>query len=308
MPFLHRIKRGTGESRVWTAVLDRVLRRPLISALAAAGLMIALAAPVLGMKTALPGRGHASAGARGHADLRPDPGRLPWRSDPAGVVVQADDVRAPEVRAATEELERRAAASELLGPASTEVSPDGTLANISIPVAGDGTDDRSNAALDQFRDELVPGTFGQLEGVEANVTGITAGTADFNSATNSRLPWVFAFVLTAAFALLLVTFRSIVIPLKAIALNLLSVGAAYGVLTLVFQHGWFESLLGFESTGAVTSWLPLFLFVVLFGLSMDYHVFILTRVREAFDRGMGTEEAVAPASSARPAWSRARRW
>ena len=93
--------------------------------------------------------------------------------------------------------------------------------------------------------------------------------------------------------LLLVTFRSVVIPLKAIALNLLSVGAAYGVLTLVFQHGWFESLLGFESTGAVTSWLPLFLFVVLFGLSMDYHVFILTRVREAFDRGLSTEEAVA---------------
>jgi uncharacterized membrane protein YdfJ with MMPL/SSD domain len=110
---------------------------------------------------------------------------------------------------------------------------------------------------------------------------------------NSSLPYVFAFVLGAAFLLLLVTFRSIVIPLKAIVLNLLSVGAAYGLLVLVFQHGWGDSLLGFESTGAITAWLPLFLFVVLFGLSMDYHVFILTRIREAVDKGMRTEDAVA---------------
>jgi RND superfamily putative drug exporter len=104
---------------------------------------------------------------------------------------------------------------------------------------------------------------------------------------------VFAFVLGLAFLLLLTTFRSIVIPIKAIVLNLLSVGAAYGVLVLVFQQGWGESLLGFESTGAIEPWLPLFLFVILFGLSMDYHVFILSRIREAFDRGMSTEDAVA---------------
>jgi len=107
------------------------------------------------------------------------------------------------------------------------------------------------------------------------------------------VPIVFGFVVTTAFLLLMVTFRSIVIPLKAIVLNLLSVGAAYGVLVLVFQDGWGESLLGFESPGVIESWLPVFLFVVLFGLSMDYHVFILSRVREAFDRGMSTEDAVA---------------
>ena len=106
------------------------------------------------------------------------------------------------------------------------------------------------------------------------------------------MPLVFAFVLGLAFLLMLVTFRSIVIPIKAIVLNLLSVGAAYGVLVLVFQNGWGEQLLGFESNGGVTNWLPLFLFVILFGLSMDYHVFILTRVREAYDRGMSTEDAV----------------
>ena len=109
----------------------------------------------------------------------------------------------------------------------------------------------------------------------------------------SKTPLVFAFVLGLAFLLLLVTFRSIVIPIKAIVLNLLSVGAAYGLLTLVFQDGHGEKLLGFESNGAIASWLPLFLFVILFGLSMDYHVFILSRVREAWQRGMSTEKAVA---------------
>ena len=292
VPFLRRMKRGTGESRVWSAVLDRVLKRPLVSTLAATALMLALAAPVLGMKAALPGLDTFPRDLEVMQTYDRIQAVFPGDQIPADVVVQADDVRSDEVLAAATELERRTATSDLLGPPSTEVSPDGTLASISIPIAGDGSDDRSNAALAELREEVIPATFGQLEGVQADVTGITAGSEDFNTATNSRLPWVFAFVLTAAFALLLVTFRSVVIPLKAIVLNLLSVAAAYGLLTLVFQHGWFESLLGFESTGAVTSWLPLFLFVVLFGLSMDYHVFILTRVRELYDRGMSTEQAV----------------
>ncbi len=122
---------------------------------------------------------------------------------------------------------------------------------------------------------------------------MTAGSKDFNDSMKAHLPLVFAFVLTMAFLLLLITFRSIVIPITAIVLNLLSVGAAYGVLVLVFQHTWAQGLLGFTSTGAIASWLPLFLFVVLFGLSMDYHVFILSRIREAFDRGASTDEAIA---------------
>ena len=124
------------------------------------------------------------------------------------------------------------------------------------------------------------------------MTGFTAGSEDFNQLMSERVPIVFAFVFAMAFALLLITFRSIVIPIKAIVLNLLSVGAAYGIVTWIFQDGHLEGLLGFESTGAVTSWLPLFLFVVLFGLSMDYHVFILSRIREAYDRGMSTSDAV----------------
>ena len=130
------------------------------------------------------------------------------------------------------------------------------------------------------------------DGAEANVTGGAASTEDFNQVLNDRMPLVFIFVLGLAFLLLLFTFRSIVIPIKAIVLNLLSVGAAYGVLVIVFQNGAGESLLGFESNGGVTNWLPVFLFVILFGLSMDYHVFILTRVRELYDRGMSTDDAV----------------
>ena len=141
------------------------------------------------------------------------------------------------------------------------------------------------------REVLAPSAFGGTD-AEVNAAGQAAASKDFNDLLAQRLPLIFAFVLGLAFLLLLVTFRSIVVPIKAIVLNLLSVGAAYGILVLVFQNGWGESLLGFHSNGGISSWLPLFLFVILFGLSMDYHVLILSRVREYVDRGMSTEEAV----------------
>ncbi len=147
-------------------------------------------------------------------------------------------------------------------------------------------------ALDELRDEIIPATVGRVDGATVNVTGDAAISSDAANQLESRLPLIFAFVFGLAFVLMLVTFRSIVIPIKAILLNLLSVGAAYGILVLVFQKGNLESLLGFTSNGGVTDWLPLFLFVVLFGLSMDYHVLILSRVKELCDRGMKTEEAV----------------
>ena len=146
-----------------------------------------------------------------------------------------------------------------------------------------------------LRGELIPAAFAGAPDATVMVGGVTAQTADFNASLATHTPLVFGFVLVAAFLLLLVTFRSLVIALKAIVLNLLSVGASYGVLVLVFQNGWGEKLLGFHSNGTIVAWLPLFLFVVLFGLSMDYHVFILSRVREAYDKGMSTERAVAHA-------------
>jgi uncharacterized membrane protein YdfJ with MMPL/SSD domain len=291
LPFIGR--RRSGESRIWSAILDRVLRRPLAAALLAGALLVALAVPAFSMKTELPGLDSFSRNLPVMRTYDRIQAAFPGKEIPADVVVEARDVTSPRVKAAIGELEHQALQSKhLRGPAELTVSKDHSLAQVSIPIAGDGTNGQSKAALTELRDDVVPTTVGKLDGVQANVSGITAGTEDFNHAMKSHLPYVFAFVLAAAFMLLLVTFRSIVIPLKAIVLNLLSVGAAYGILVAVFQWGWGENLLNFNSTGGIAAWLPMFLFVILFGLSMDYHVFILSRVREAFDRGMTTEEAV----------------
>jgi RND superfamily putative drug exporter len=222
---------------------------------------------------------------------------FPSEDSAAQVVIVAEDVSAAPINAAVEQLGGETAQNKELfkGALETDVSPDLTVMTVDVPTVGDGIEDSSIQAMEELRDNLVPAAFGGVEGVRADVTGPAAETVDFNDNMKSHLPYVFGFVLTAAFLLLLVTFRSIVIPIKAILLNLLSVGAAYGVLVLVFQNEWAEGLLNFTSSGAITPWLPLFLFVVLFGLSMDYHVFLLTRVREAFDRGMSTEEAVSSA-------------
>jgi uncharacterized membrane protein YdfJ with MMPL/SSD domain len=295
VPLIGRLrKRGDGTSRVWSAILDRVLRRPLVSAIVAGGLLVALAIPSLRLNT-------VDSGVEGLSDDLPVmqtynriQAAFPGGPLPAVIVVEADDVDDPAIVTASKELRERALASGLMnGPVSASTNPDGTVRVIAIPVEGNGTDERSVEALTTLREELIPVTLGELDGVNTYVTGATAGSEDFNSQMSSTAPLVFAFVLGLAFLLLMVTFRSIVIALKAIVLNLLSVGAAYGVLVWVFQEGHGESLLGFESNGGIVSWLPLFLFVLLFGLSMDYHVFILSRVREAFDGGMTTGDAVA---------------
>jgi uncharacterized membrane protein YdfJ with MMPL/SSD domain len=283
-----------GESRVWGAILDRVLRRPLVSAVLAGGLLLALSIPALSMHTVNPG----VTGLPRDLDVMQAYDRIdaafPGDGVPAVTVVKADDVTSPEVRAAIDDLQKQAIATgQLDEPVNVDISPDKTVATVGLAVKGTGTDAASERSLAVLRDEVVPSTVGKLQGAEVAVTGFTAGSKDFNDVMKSHLPIVFAFVLTLAFILLLVTFRSIVVPIKAIILNLLSVGAAYGVLKLVFQDGRLEGVLDYESVGGITSWLPLFLFVILFGLSMDYHVFILSRIREAVDKGMTTDQAVA---------------
>jgi RND superfamily putative drug exporter len=266
----------------------------VIAVVAAGGLLVALAVPALGMKTADTGIQGLPQNLAATKTLNRIQAAFPGGSTPAQVVIQAPDVRSPAVSAAIDRLSSRALASgQMKEPIAVERSRSGRVAVVDVPLVGSGTDARSDRALETLRSRVIPATVGQLDGVRASVTGMTAQSKDYNDSVASHAPLVFAFVLAMAFVLLLVRFRSIVIPLKAIVLNLLSVGAAYGVLVLVFQNGWGESLLGFSSTGAVTSWLPMFLFVILFGLSMDYHVFILSRVREAFDRGLSTEAAVA---------------
>ena len=295
VPFIGRMRhRNHGESRVWGWILDRVLRRPVVSVVLAGGLLLALSLPAIGMHTVNPGVSALPQDLEVMKVYNRIQTAFPGGPLPAVIAVQADDVTKPEVQAGIKAMTDKALASgQMSEPVTTSVSPDKSVAVVQIPMNGTGTDDVSDAALATLRGEVLPSTIDKVGGVEANVTGMTAGSKDFNDSMKSHLPIVFGFVLGLAFLLLLVTFRSIVIPLKAIVLNLLSVGAAYGILKLVFQDGHGEKLLGFESVGGITSWLPLFLFVILFGLSMDYHVFIISRIREAVDSGMKTDEAVA---------------
>ena len=212
----------------------------------------------------------------------------------ANVVDEAPDVNAPVMKAAIRRLEERALASgRMHEPITIDVNKKSTVANITIPIDGKGTDAVSNASLRTLRDEVIPTTVGAVPDVEAGVTGFTAQWKDGTDEIKSKLPIVVGFVLIFAFALMLVAFRSPVIAAKAIVLNLLSVGAAYGVLVLVFQHAYGKDLLGFSSTAGIDPVVPLLLFVILFGLSMDYHVFLLSRIREAVQRGMNTDAAVA---------------
>jgi RND superfamily putative drug exporter len=286
-------KRKRGEGRIWNAILRPALARPWIAVLLAGGMLLLAAVPVLSMHTKLPS----------YTDLpRSVPivqaySRLikafPGAPSPAVVVVRAQDVRAPWVQKQVQAMQERAIAAGIVRPpVSTRTSPDGTVEEIDLPLVGRGDDSVSINAVQRLRTGIIPDTLGKVAGLDYATTGIAAGTKDFNDLMKSRLPYVFGFVLGLAFILLLFTFRSIVVPITAIVLNLLSVGAAYGLLTLVFQHTWFEGVLGFTSNGGITSWLPMFLFVVLFGLSMDYHVFIVSRVKELVESGESTEDAV----------------
>jgi RND superfamily putative drug exporter len=294
VPYIAKLRhRNRGESRVWGAIIGRVLAKPVVSLVVAGGLMVALAIPALGLHTINPGL----AGLPRSLPIMQTHDRIeaafPGGSEPAVVAIQADDVRSPDIRAGIVALKEKATTTPGLGRAgAVTTNPDNTLALVDIPLAGNGTDAASEAALARLREDVIPATIGATE-AQVNVTGMTAGSKDFNDTMKSHLPLVFGFVLGLTFLLLLVTFRSIVIPMVAIVLNLLSVGASYGVLKLVFQDGHGEGLLGFQSIGGVTSWLPLFLFVILFGLSMDYHVFILSRIREAAGRGLSTPDAIA---------------
>ena len=299
VPGLARLKAAIASLGLWSRVVDRVMRRPLVSALASVALLLALAVPALQMSIGTTGvhampQDLAIVKKFNHLEAA-----FPKETSSLSVVVKGKDVTAPEVTAATQRLEASLQRHQALFPGTStleqDINADKTVNTLTMPIAGDGTDRTSARALDTLRDTLVPATLGTVDGLRAYTTGGTATDRDFNDSMVSHLPLVFGFVIVSAFLLLLFTFRSIVVPIKAIVLNLLSIGAAYGALVLVFQHGWFSSVLGFTGTTEIESWVPLFMFVVLFGLSMDYHVFILTRVRELYDGGMRTEDAVASA-------------
>ncbi|MGW4031176.1 MMPL family transporter [Streptomyces sp. NPDC004838] len=295
VPFLNRLKRDTnGESRFWRAVLGRVLKRPVVSLVVATGALAAIALPALGMKT---------------QDLTLDQEfgdsvpivatyqrlneAFPGGVDPASVVVKADDINAAPVKQAIADFRARAVASGASeGPIEVVTHDAENVAFVSVPLVGGSDQDEAQKSLKILRDEVRPATLGTVDGVEAPVTGQVAGSMDFNDQITAAVVPVFTFVVIFAFVLMLLSFRSLSIAITSIVLNLLSVGAAYGILTAVFQHGWGASLVGAEGVGAVVAWLPLFLFVILFGLSMDYHVFVVSRVREARLQGRDTREAI----------------
>jgi uncharacterized membrane protein YdfJ with MMPL/SSD domain len=293
VPFTRNIRRPAGESRFWSSVVRGVMRRPALSAVLALAVLAVLAIPAFSMNPVQASTDDIPRSVPVMHTYDRYTAAFPDKTNGSVVVVKAADVRSGQAATEIDQLVRRAQASEFVnGKVEVDYSDDSTVASIQIPTVGNETDKQSRDALDSIRGDLVPATVGSVPNAEANVTGGTAATEDFNKVLTDRLPLVFIFVLGLSFVLLLFTFRSIVIPIKAIVLNLLSVGAAYGVLVATFQWGWGESILGFNSNGGVTNWLPVFLFVILFGLSMDYHIFILTRVRELFDAGRSTDDAV----------------
>jgi len=293
IPGLKSLRARPGESRFWAPIVSAVLRMPALSALLSLGVLVALAIPAFSLHT-------VSAGMQGLPSDLPvmqayarEQLSFPGGANPETVVISARDVTAPAVAAGIAGLQRRALASgQMHEPMLVDISASHRAARVSIPLSGTGTDAASMRALTLLRQRVIPATIARVPGVTVHTTGIAGQTADFNATMKSHAVYVFSFVLGLAFVLILLTFRSIVIPLTTILLNLLSVGASYGVLVYIFQQGHFESLLGFSSIGGIINWEPLFLFVILFGLSMDYHVFILSRVREAHDGGMSTEDAV----------------
>ncbi|MFD5894565.1 MMPL family transporter [Streptomyces sp. NPDC060366] len=293
IPWLGRRRTQAGRSRLWTAVAGRVVRRPLLTGGVAAVLLAAMALPALGLHLqdatqiqSLP-RGVSAAADAGARMQQVFPGV----TTPARVVVSA---AGPEVRAAAERLHEQAARSDGALREPITMVPVGEALVVRVPLAGAGTDPESMRALEFLRERALPATVGAVEGaerVEVAVAGRTAMPYDFTRQVNARTPLVFAFVLVLAFVLLVVAFRSLALPLVSIALNLLSIGAAYGVLVAVFQGGLLESVLGFNAYGGVVSWLPLFMFIILFGLSMDYHIFILSRIRERWTGSPGGRDA-----------------
>ena len=291
VPFLGR--RRSDPSRLWSALVRRVVRRPAAWGAVAAIAMLALAAPALGMRLGSPPDGGFASSLPVVQTANRIQAAFPATPSPAQVVVTGPSLGSRELASAVTALQRSASATGMIRkPVTASAIAGGRALVVSVPLQGNGTDSRSDAALIDLRDRVLPATLGKVSGVSYAVTGPTANNYDDIAALHSRTPLVLAVVAVLAFVLLLLAFGSVTIPLVSIGLNLLSVGAAYGLVTLIFQGGRLQNALGYTSFGAVVSWVPLFMFVFLFGMSMDYHVFILSRIRELRLRGASTKDAV----------------
>src|SRR5918994_1798380 len=292
IPYFGRAAEQAGkEGRFWGTIVRWVMRRPVVSLALAAGFLLALAAPVLMLETGssgpstIPDRFESK---QGYLLLNEEfPGQT---TDPVEIAV-AGDVESPEVQAAFDRLETELGSRPIFGEPEVEVNEAETVARITFPVAGDAIAEPAVEAVRDLRSEIIPRAFADTD-AEVYVGGDTAEELDYHNTVNYWLPLVIAFVLGLSFILLTIAFRSIVVPATAIVMNLLSVGAAYGLLVLVFQKGIGNELLGLREADTVEAWVPLFLFAVLFGLSMDYQVFLLSRIRERFSQTRDNQAAV----------------
>jgi RND superfamily putative drug exporter len=278
------------EGRVWGAIVRSVLRRPVLSLALSVGLLVALALPIFRMDigtsgvSTLPDRFVSK---QGFLALQRDfPGTT---TEPAEIVVS--NASEDDVARAIGDLRERLAADPRFGEGELERSPDGEVALLAVPVGGDPASSEAVAAVRELREETIPSLF-EGSGADVLVGGASSENIDYFDSVIDPAPWVIAFVLLLSFVLLTVVFRSVVVAATAVALNLLSVGAAYGLLVLVFQEGFASDLLGFQQVDTIEAWVPLFLFSVLFGLSMDYQVFLLSRIRERYDQSGDTTDAV----------------
>ncbi|GAB2694843.1 MMPL family transporter [Thalassiella azotivora] len=298
VPLLHRLRRRDGGSRFWPAVLRPVLARPLAALVVGTVALLTVAAPALGMRLGFPGLEDLPDDVPAVAAYEAVTTAYPSQGASHTVAVWSEDGEPLDRVTVDAAVTALASATAGTPPFATgdglaaEYSQDGDVARLRVPVSGEPDSDEASRSVVDLREDLLPTTLGALPGVDVAVTGPTAGSDDFEALLAERMPWVVAFVLLLTVTVLVLSFRSLAVALTAAALNLLSVGAAYGVLVLVFQGTWAEGLLGFTSNGAVVTWLPLFLFVILFGLSMDYHVFVVSRIRELALAGVPVRRAV----------------
>ena len=290
LPFFGREQ--AAESPAWTRAVRVVVHRPMTALVLSVLILLVLAVPVLDLRTgnagvsSLPDRTFSKAGFQ---SLESNfPGSV--SSDPAEVVVSGD-VQSPEAAEALAKLEAALGEDSDFGPPSIDLAPGGDVAVVSFPVRGDANSDQARSAVERLRNDLVPAALVDTE-LTAYVGGVTAENIDYTDLINRWLPIVLAFVLGVSLLLLTVLFRSLVLAGTAVLLNLLSVGAAYGLLVLVFQKGYGTDLLGFQQVERVEAWVPVFLFSVLFALSMDYHVFLITRIRERYLQSGDTVDSV----------------
>jgi RND superfamily putative drug exporter len=277
---------------VWDTVSYAVMRRPVVSLLVAGGALVALTIPLFTIQTGLSGVSDFPEElrvTRGFAALQEDFG---FGADAPVNIVVSGDIDAPSTAAAIDEVQALLAGDPNFGPSSLQVAETGDVALIAVPAVGDPNSEAVIARVEELRDVTLPSMFRSAP-AEVFVGGLTAETIDFKTLSFESIPIVLTFVIVLTLVILTVVFRSIVVPIKAVILNLLSVGAAYGVLVLVFQHGFLAEPLGFRESPVIQAWIPLFLFAVLFGLSMDYHVFLLSRIRERYDLNGNNSESVA---------------